>query len=151
MLPVKHLVIAEDDIDDIFMFKYAFDDICSDLFQLHIATDGVELMKILRNNPVPIAIFLDLNMPRRSGQQCLKEIRSNDKFKDVPVIVLSGTDTESEINNCLEIGANYYYEKPESYQGFKNILLKFTNNELAPVNLNSHPRSKVDVSKKGNQ
>ena len=83
----KHILIADDDQDDIELFQDAVNEICPDL-KLTIATDSEKLINLLSKIPKPGAIVLDLNMPLKSGKGCLKEIRNNYEFKDVSVVIL---------------------------------------------------------------
>ena len=121
MVPKKHIVIAEDDMDDAFLFKYAFEEICGDL-ELKVATDRIELMKILAETAVPAAIFIDLNTPQTNGRECLKDIKARGEFYDVPVVIISTSSDKDEIDDCLQNGAEEFYEKPSSFEGFKDIL-----------------------------
>ena len=117
----KHIVMADDDEDDIEMFQSAVSETCPDL-KLTVATDGAKLIKLLAKIPIPDAIFLDLNMPIKTGKQCLEEIRNKEEFDDVPVVMLSTSNLESEIDFCLNNGAHHYFVKPNSYAGLKSIV-----------------------------
>jgi DNA-binding response OmpR family regulator len=59
-----------------------------------------------------IMILLDINMPRTNGFETLKQVRANAKFKDVPVIMLSASDDESDMLDSFDLGANGYIVKP---------------------------------------
>lgn len=63
-------------------------------------------------DPRKIVILLDINMPREDGFDTLKRIRSHHTFKDVPVIMLSASDNEEDVNRSLDLGANGYLVKP---------------------------------------
>lgn len=121
MSSIKNIVIADDDADDVEMFQSAIDETCPDI-ELSVATDGAKLIKLLEKMPTPDAIFLDLNMPNKSGKECLEEIRANDDFDDVPIVILSTSNQQDEIKFCLNNGANHYFVKPNSYSGLKNII-----------------------------
>ena len=126
--------MAADDQDDIDLFQSAVDDTCDHL-SLTIAMDGTKLMKLLGKNPAPHAIFLDLNMLGKSGKDCLEEIRSNERFDDVPVVILSTSNGKKEIDFCLNNGADHYFVKPPTFEGLKNII-----NELCKGKLSTSDR-----------
>ena len=75
-----HLLLADDDIDDCDFFQDAIDEI-SEPLNLTILNNGVQLMEFLLSEPenYPNIIFLDLNMPRKSGMECMAEIKAQTK------------------------------------------------------------------------
>ena len=97
MTQTKKIFLAEDDPDDRSFFEDALNALALQTV-LVISEDGEELMTALEETvpPQPFVIFLDLNMPRKNGFECLKEIRESDKLKDIPVVVLSTSDHRSE-------------------------------------------------------
>jgi CheY-like chemotaxis protein len=123
---IKHIVLADDDPDDVDIFRSAVDETCFHL-ELTVATDGEKLVNLLNRIQTPDAIFLDLNMPRKSGKECLVEIRTNVKFDQVPIIILSTSNHIAEIDFCLNNGANHYLVKPQSYDGIKSIVENLCN------------------------
>ncbi|MDB5246646.1 MAG: response regulator receiver protein [Segetibacter sp.] len=123
---VKHIVIADDDDDDVDLFRTAVEEICLQL-TLTVASDGVKLISLLDSIAKPDAIFLDLNMPRKSGKECLVEIRTKDEFNDVPIIMFSTSNQTNDIDFCLKNGANHYLVKPETYEGLTGIVENLCN------------------------
>jgi CheY-like chemotaxis protein len=119
----KNLVIADDDLDDIQLFMDAVVETCPDI-NLTVATGGMELLNILQEIPKPDIILLDLNMPCKSGKECLVEIRAKDDFKEVLVVILSTSSQSADIDFCLKKGANHYFVKPQSFEGMKSIVAK---------------------------
>jgi CheY-like chemotaxis protein len=130
----KKIILADDDPDDVEFFQQAVSDVCSDI-DLAIATDGSLLLDLLAKKPLPVGIVLDLNMPVKSGRECLSEIRSNTAFDKVPVFILSTSCQKQEIDFCLSNGANYYLVKPSSYEGLKEMI-KGICTVMADVKLN---------------
>lgn len=117
------LLLADDDRDDCAFFKDALEDLSVEatLITVH---DGEELMKKLNSNSfaLPYLLFLDLNMPRKNGLECLEEIKSSDKLKHLPVIIYS-TSLNTEVVDLLYFkGANYYIRKPASYPELKKVI-----------------------------
>jgi CheY-like chemotaxis protein len=97
--------------------------------------DGLEGMAWLVKGNLPDLILLDMTMPRLSGNEFLKNIRQSGFFKDIPVIVVSGNDGESEIKNCLQWGVCDYLTKP-----FNPVRLK----EKINVLLSSHIHAEMN-------
>ena len=115
-----NILLADDDGDDCLLFQDAFDelDLSAALTTVH---NGEQLMQLLLNSPeLPDILFLDLNMPRKNGFECLSEIKQNEKLKQLPVIIFS-TSFEPDIVDLLhKNGAQHYICKPNEY----GILLK---------------------------
>jgi CheY-like chemotaxis protein len=119
------LLLADDDEDDCLFFKEALDEITvsTDLSMVH---DGVQLMNYLEKNTLnlPDLIFLDLNMPRKNGLECLDEIKKDERLKNLPIIIFS-TSLDSEIvNNLYQNGASYYIRKPGDFSKLKTVIEK---------------------------
>ena len=123
---LKHLniLLADDDIDDCIFFKEALGElmISTDLTTVH---DGEQLMQLLTNeiNELPHILFLDLNMPRKNGFECLSEIKQNSKLKDLPVIIFSTSFEQEVVNLLYKSGAQYFIRKPSVFLQFKEIIL----------------------------
>ena len=120
-----HILLAEDDDDDRLFFKDAIEEIKVKTV-VTMVNDGVELMEYLHNPNIhlPHLVFLDLNMPRKNGMQCLKEIRSNPKLKELSIAVYSTSALEKDIEDTFINGANIYIKKPNDFEVLKNILAK---------------------------
>jgi CheY-like chemotaxis protein len=121
----KYIFLADDDEDDCMLFEDALKEV-DDRTELRTANDGAELMNILETRipPAPDVIFLDLNMPKKNGFECLAEIRNSQKFKDIPVVIFSTTGEEEAINRLYDQGANYFIRKPGSYPKLKMVIQK---------------------------
>ena len=108
-------LLIDDDSDDQEIFGMALAKVSMSICCI-VANDGHEAIEKLHTDDsfIPDLIFLDLNMPRMNGMQCLKEIRKLDRLQDVPVIVYS---TSSELKDFMEskqLGANDYLTKQSS-------------------------------------
>ena len=124
-ISVIHLLLADDDSDDCIFFKDALDDLPL-TYTLTTVNDGFQLINFLdaHSNILPDIIFLDLNMPRKSGIECLSEIKINEKWKHLPVIIFS-TSLDIEIVNLLyQNGAHLYIRKPGEFFNLKKVILK---------------------------
>jgi len=69
-----------------------------------------------------LLILLDLNLPDMSGIDILEKVKSNPHTRRLPVIILTTTDDEREIQRCYDLGANVYITKPVEYEGFANAI-----------------------------
>lgn len=116
-------MLADDDEDDRLFFKEAFEEV-KIRYDISTFSDGEQLMEHLNNNenPLPDIIFLDLNMPRKSGMECLKEIRANDRLKRISVAIYSTSSNEQDIEDTFVAGANVYIRKPNDFNMLKKVL-----------------------------
>ena len=69
-----------------------------------------------------LLILLDLNLPDMTGIDILQKIKADQHTKRSPVVVLTTTDDEREIQRCYDLGANVYITKPVNYEGFANAI-----------------------------
>jgi len=121
--PLLKLVLADDDTDDCTFFKEALEEL-SHVTKLEIVHDGVALMRRLIDglDSLPHVIYLDLNMPLKTGFDCLAEIKKSEMLKHVPVIIFS-TSFNPEVVKCLhERGATFYIRKPGDFSDLKKII-----------------------------
>ncbi|MGY8913661.1 MAG: response regulator [Flavobacteriales bacterium] len=120
-----NLLLADDDSDDCLFFKEALDELPVDA-SLSTVNDGVQLMDFLSSNSanLPDALFLDLNMPRKSGFECLSEIKVLDKLKALPIIIFSTSLDLDVVDSLYEKGANYYIRKPGEFSALKKVILE---------------------------
>jgi CheY-like chemotaxis protein len=120
---LKCIFLADDDVDDRMLFIEALKEIDEET-QIITADDGEHLMAILDKKvpPKPTVIFLDLNMPRKNGLECLKEIKINPKFEDIPVVVVSTSCRQEAISQMYAHGASYYICKPDSFLKLKQSI-----------------------------
>jgi CheY-like chemotaxis protein len=127
----KKIFLAEDDADDRMFFEDVLKEVSINT-NLVMADDGVELMSVLEETvpPPPDIIFLDLNMPRKNGFECLKEIRQTDKLSKIPVIIFSTSDNAQAIDKTYSLGANYYMQKPRTFALLKKAIETVLSTEL---------------------
>ena len=137
-----NLLLADDDVDDCSFFEDALEDLPISA-TLTIVNDGVELMNFLstKSGNLPEALFLDLNMPRKSGFECLSEIKLIEPLKDLPVIIFSTSLNLDVVDLLYQKGAQYYIRKPGEYNKLKQVILEAVN--LASENkITQPPRDK---------
>ena len=80
-----------------------------------------------KKSPRPGVILLDLNLPGTSGRDVLKEIKNDPELKSIPVVVLTTSDSEQDIRECYQNGANSYMIKPSNWEDFFKIMESFKN------------------------
>ena len=118
-----HIILADDDEDDRLFFTDAFDELKINT-KVNTFNDGVELMNYL-NKPdaiLPNVLFLDLNMPRKNGIECLDEIKMDEKFNDIAIAIFSTSSSEEHIEETFVRGANIYIKKPSDFATLKKVL-----------------------------
>lgn len=109
--------------------------------RLWVVEDGVEAMEFLRQEgrhaqaPRPDLILLDLNLPRKDGRQLLKEIKSNDSLKRIPVVVLTTSKSEEDILRAYDLHANCYITKPVDFNRFMEVVKSIEDFWLTVVTL----------------
>jgi CheY-like chemotaxis protein len=118
-----HIILADDDADDRFLFKAALEEMNVES-NLTLLKDGKELMDYLKNpeNELPHILFLDLNMPCRTGNNCLEEIKSDPRLYAITVAIYSTSNSEQDIEETLTGGANIYIHKPNDFEKLKQII-----------------------------
>ena len=128
MLPqktLKNIILADDDEDDCLFFKDALDELSlnTSFTALH---NGEQLMKYLETVFInlPDVLFLDLNMPRKNGLDCLIEIKKHPLLQKLPVIIYSTSYDIKTANLLYDEGAHYYICKPINYEELKTLVYK---------------------------
>ena len=118
----KNILLADDDIDDCSFFKEALDGLQGDT-SLTTVNDGEQLMNLLHTNgQLPDIIFLDINMPRKNGFECLSEIKSHNNLKVLPIIMFTTTFEQGVVDRLYKSGAHYFICKPPSFSHFKEVI-----------------------------
>ena len=117
------VLLADDDEDDRLIFTEAFEAIKMKTI-VKTVNDGMELIEYLTDNrnPLPHILFLDLNIPRKSGLECLMEIKRIDYLKEVAIAIYSTSASEQDIEETFVKGANVYIKKPSDFTALKNLL-----------------------------
>ena len=125
MMNVKQLniLLADDDMDDCRFFKEALEALPLTT-KLTTVNNGEELMTYLLENTdhLPHVLFLDINMPRKNGFECLSEIKHHDKLKDLPVVMFSTSNAHDKINILFNTGADVYIRKPSNFAQLVQVI-----------------------------
>lgn len=109
------ILIADDDNDDVQLTRDCFQ---INKLPVHIneVGDGQLLIEHLRSETttLPQLILLDLNMPRKSGLEALEEIKSDNIFRKIPVVIFSTSNAQRDIEKAYELGASCFVSKPNN-------------------------------------
>ncbi|MDD5459503.1 MAG: response regulator [Phycisphaerae bacterium] len=126
------VLLVEDDPGDQKLTKLALMSGNEDC-DVHIAASGEDGLQYLSQscegnpqNPRPRIILLDLNMPGMGGKEFLRLLKADDMLKDIPVVILSTSGAELDIEECYRLQASGYIQKPTSPTEFQNAIGKFT-------------------------
>ena len=125
MVELKRILIAEDDLRDLELTLAALD---GSKLANHVAVvrDGEEVLDYLRRNGKfssrppgnPVVALLDLKMPKISGVEVLRQMKSDDQLKMIPVVILTSSREQPDLQECYRLGANAYVVKPVDFQQF---------------------------------
>jgi CheY-like chemotaxis protein len=124
------ILLVEDDPGDQKLIKHSLIDnkMANDLY---IVDSGEEALDFLyhRGNysngpPRPDLILLDLNMPGMGGKECLRQIKSDDRLRVIPVNILTTSDSDKDILDSYKLHANGYLKKPVDLPEFREIMNK---------------------------
>jgi CheY-like chemotaxis protein len=120
-----NIFLADDDEDDCLFFKQALAELttAANLTTVH---DGEGLMQILTKKSalLPHVLFLDLNMPRKNGFECLVELKQDANLAQIPVIILSTYFAQDMADQLHANGAHYCIQKPFAFKKLKQVIQK---------------------------
>lgn len=112
MSPLNTILLVDDDADDRFLFEEALN-VAAPSITLQTAVDGVDALNQLSDGAQPDIIFMDVNMPRMNGIDCLRELQKS-ASRDIPVIMYSTSSHYKK--ECTDCGAVDYIEKPNDFE-----------------------------------
>ena len=123
-----NVLIVDDDLGDVELIQEFLNYEQNEQIQLNIASDGVEAINYLNSlmdstrQSMPDLIILDLNMPRKNGRQVLNELKNQNIFKTIPVVVFTTSDTPDDIRDVYNLGGNAYVTKPAGLEKFEEVV-----------------------------
>lgn len=117
----KNFLLIDDDADDSELFREALEE-TDPAISLQCAENGEEALNLLKQIEKPGIIFLDINMPRMNGWECLKRLKSSQEYSHIPVIMYSTSSHQREIDIAINLGALSFFTKPHSYKELKNMI-----------------------------
>jgi CheY-like chemotaxis protein len=127
-VPEYPILLVEDNLDDVLITKRAMakGQIRN---KLYVTNDGEEALEFLKkqgkylNAPTPTLILLDLKMPKLDGFGVLKAVKSDEVLKSIPIIVLTSSERDKDIELAYQLGANNYIMKPVNFDNFIKTII----------------------------
>lgn len=125
--PVE-LLLVEDNPGDILLTKEAFQESNDVPHHLNVAMDGEEALTMLRRQRDfgeavrPDFILLDLNLPNKDGREVLAEIKADPNLRSIPVLILSSSKMDTDIQQCYDLGASCFIRKPVNFDEFISLV-----------------------------
>ena len=136
---MKTILQVEDEEADIFLLQVVFKK-AGIATKLEVATDGDEAIAALQNGKFaagpPVCVLLDIKLPGRSGLEVLEWIRSQPKFRRLPVILLTSSNQPADINRAYDLGANSYLVKPDDLNALTELIKTV---DLYWIQMNTRP------------
>lgn len=134
------ILLAEDNPGDIDLTKEALEQ-GKVLHHLNVVNDGAKLLSFLRREgeyvhaPRPDLILLDLNLPKRNGREVLADIKEDPDLRQIPVVVLTSSQSDKDILKAYDLHANCYVSKPLDLDQFLHVIKSIENYWLSVVRL----------------
>lgn len=134
MIIPKKILLVEDDADDQLFFTDALEMIDNGI-SCHIANNGNEALEVIEQLN-PEMIFMDLNMPILNGFECLRQIRKEERFQAVPIVIFTTSRNTHDIEKAKSLGADLFFTKPSNFRILSDKLREIvTNLRALPFNL----------------
>lgn len=124
---IINILLVEDNLADIRLIQEALKE-GNISHTLHVVKDGVQAINFLHKlhpfteTTVPDLILLDLNIPRKSGQEVLREIKQDAKLKSIPVVIITTSSSELDVEKTYANDANCYITKPVDFDQFTSVI-----------------------------
>jgi CheY-like chemotaxis protein len=125
-----NVLVVEDSPADVRLIREALKDAIVPV-QITVARDGVEAMDYLHDSEraaaLPDLMLLDLNLPRKNGREVLAEVKTSPHLKQIPVLVMTSSRSDEDINRAYELNANCYIAKPYDFHEYVDIVHSIEN------------------------
>lgn len=124
------VLLVEDSADDVSLLTRALKRVDAPI-DLDVVTDGYEALQFLRransyaNAASPDLVLLDLNTPKKSGIEVLRELKADEGLKRTPVVILTTSNSPSDVEEAYGVGAACYLTKPEDFEDLKTFIRVF--------------------------
>lgn len=139
------ILLVEDNEGDMILTMEALEALTHQhiIFRVKDGEQAIHFLKkdgVFQNAKLPDLILLDINLPRLDGKEVLTFIKQSNGLKKIPVIILSSSNSDSDVQECYEKGANCYVVKPSDLNGYVQVIHAiesfWLNIANLPVNLN---------------
>ena len=125
----RKILLAEDDEDDRLIFSAIVNDLrnVSD-FRFEAVENGIDVLRYLdaHTDSLPNLIILDQNMPKMNGRDTLAAVKGNPLYAHIPVVIYSTYNDSRNIEECISAGAEQLITKPDSFDGFREMIQKLS-------------------------
>ncbi|HXB43201.1 MAG TPA: response regulator [Puia sp.] len=141
MKPI-HILLVEDNEGDILLTREALED-AKIIVKLSVAKDGKEAIDFVNRQgkytdaDVPDLVLLDINLPKKNGHEVLKYIKENEQLKHMPVIMLTTSSSDKDINSSYNNYANCFITKPVEVNDFLTVVSTIENFWISIVRLST--------------
>ena len=115
MKKATRILLVDDDADDQVYFKDAINEL-SETLKCEIANNGREALDYIETPPLPDCIFLDLNMPVMNGYECLAYLKTEERYKHIPVVIFTTSKNSHDIDIVRRLGASLFFTKPTNFK-----------------------------------
>jgi len=144
MRPIK-LLVVEDSPSDVRLIREALKETSPVPVEISVATDGVEALEHLRDAAfdsavTPDLVLLDLNLPRRNGREVLAEIKSSPQLRQIPVVVMTSSRADEDIEAAYRLNANCYVAKPSDLRDYVEVIRGIEDFWFSAATLPNQPR-----------
>jgi len=121
----QHIMLIDDDDDDVHLFRIMASEFFPEV-TISVASNGEEALEKLKKPGVqrPELIFLDINMPKMDGFECLGELKKDFVLSTIPVIIYSTSSIEKQVTKAYEMGAHLYVVKAFDLVSYEDMLRK---------------------------
>jgi CheY-like chemotaxis protein len=127
------ILLVDDDVDDQFFFMDAIKSLNKPV-ECAVANNGIEAIHHLNKIPPPPSlIFLDLNMPKMNGFECLEKIKKLEQYRDIPVVIFSTSSNPKEKERTTRLGAKVFLTKTSNFRKLQKQLDDILKVELKPA------------------
>ena len=120
MADAQRVLVIEDSKTDVFLIREALD-IAGVRAELDVVHDGQAALRFLDEEARPALVLLDLNLPKYSGREILRHIRTNLRTKDLAVLVVTSSALSQDREELTALGFDGYFQKPSGYEAFLKL------------------------------
>ena len=118
---VLNILLVEDDMDDIQSFNEAIQKL-DFISEITVVSTCDHLFAQLEAGKVFDLIFMDINLPLVNGKECLRKIKIAEKFRDIPIVMFTGSSSDTDVQDAYENGAHYHVVKPYAHINYVESL-----------------------------
>ena len=121
-----HILLAEDSKTDVYLIREALGSVLVDA-DLHVVSDGNAATRFMdaadadENSPCPVLVLLDLNLPKKTGEEVLKHLRQSRRCRHAKVLIVSSSDGPRDRASVADLAISGYFKKPSEYAEFMKL------------------------------